>query len=172
MMRIVIISDTHGRNQNVKKVLETCGGIDYLIHLGDLCCGYYEFKDLLPCPSYIVRGNNDSSEHLPREIEAQFGKYRCLLTHGHYYGLWRGRDTLFDEAKKRGFDIVMYGHVHVPVIERRGGITVLNPGSLSFPRQEDRRPSWILMEFDDKGEAHFNINYLDTKEAEPFWLGW
>ena len=40
------------------------------------------------------------------------------------------------------------------------GLTVLNPGSLSFPRQEGRRPSYMLMDLDDEGEAHFTTCYL------------
>ena len=42
----------------------------------------------------------------------------------------------------------------------RKGITVLNPGSLSFPRQDGRRPSYMLMEIDREGEAHYTVNYL------------
>ncbi len=41
-----------------------------------------------------------------------------------------------------------------------GALTVLNPGSLSFPRQEGRRPSYMLMDLDDEGEAHFTTCYL------------
>ena len=36
----------------------------------------------------------------------------------------------------------------------------MNPGSLSYPRQEGKRPSYILMDIDDKGEAQFEIEYL------------
>ncbi|MFT4007068.1 MAG: YfcE family phosphodiesterase, partial [Lacrimispora sp.] len=28
------------------------------------------------------------------------------------------------------------------------------------PRQEGRRPSYMIMELDDKGEAHFTLNFL------------
>jgi hypothetical protein len=46
------------------------------------------------------------------------------------------------------------------VVEYDKDIIAVNPGSLTFPRQEGRRPSYILMELDEKGEAHFTINYL------------
>ena len=39
-------------------------------------------------------------------------------------------------------------------------LTVLNPGSLSFPRQEGRRPSYALMEYGESGKARFEIRYL------------
>ncbi len=65
-----------------------------------------------------------------------------------------------DEARDRGAQIAMFGHTHKPCLDMRKGITVLNPGSLSFPRQDGRRPSYMLMEIDREGEAHYTVNYL------------
>ena len=76
------------------------------------------------------------------------------------YGVSFELETIKDEAKARKVDIVMFGHTHKPYLERRGDLTVLNPGSLSFPRQEGRRPSYMLMDLDDEGEAHFTTCYL------------
>ena len=63
-------------------------------------------------------------------------------------------------AQGRDFDIVMYGHTHRPLIDIRKDIIVMNPGSLSYPRQEGRRPSYIVMETDQNGDAEFEIKYL------------
>jgi predicted phosphodiesterase len=69
---------------------------------------------------------------------------------------------LKDEAKSRGFNIVMYGHTHRPSIDMSDPeVTVINPGSLAYPRQEGRRPSYIIMEIDRHGEAHFALNMLE-----------
>ena len=46
------------------------------------------------------------------------------------------------------------------VLEQKENITVLNPGSLSYPRQDGRKPSYMLMEIDRNGEAHYTLNYL------------
>ena len=54
----------------------------------------------------------------------------------------------------------MFGHTHKPYLDVQEGLTVLNPGSLSYPRQEDRRPSYIWMEIDEEGKAHYEIRYL------------
>ena len=35
-MKILIVSDTHGRHRNLDEVLEREGKIDMLIHLGDV----------------------------------------------------------------------------------------------------------------------------------------
>ncbi|MBQ5951464.1 MAG: metallophosphoesterase [Lachnospiraceae bacterium] len=165
-MRIVIVSDTHGRNDNFKKLMKTCGGADAVVHLGDVYMDANSFRKLCPYPLYIVRGNGDFLGDLPKEETAQFGKYKCLLIHGHDRAVYRGALPLFYEAKERGFDVVMFGHTHRPSVQTQEGVTVLNPGSLSFPRQENGRPSWILMDIDDKGEAHYNINYLDGRDRE------
>ena len=85
---------------------------------------------------------------------------RCCLTHGHYYYVSAGLDTLRKEAYSRGMDIVMFGHTHRPLIEYDKELTVINPGSLSYPRQPGRKPSYIMMELDREGEAHFTIHYL------------
>ena len=112
------------------------------------------------CPAQIIAGNNDFFSSLPREREFNIGKYRVWLTHGHNYYVSMGDTLLKEEAILRGVDIVMFGHTHRPVIEIGKTLTAVNPGSLSFPRQEGRRPSYILMELDKNGEAHYHLNFL------------
>lgn len=83
-----------------------------------------------------------------------------MVTHGHYYCVSTGHELLRDEGKARDFDIIMFGHTHKPVIDRSGGITILNPGSLTYPRQEGKRPSYIVMEIEEGGAVHFSLEYL------------
>ena len=47
-----------------------------------------------------------------------------------------------------------------PVIDIDDDIIAVNPGSLSYPRQEGRRPSYIIMELDREGVAHYTVNYI------------
>lgn len=159
-MRILIISDTHKKHENLKRVLESVSPIDLLIHLGD-AEGYEDIiGEMAGCPMEIVAGNNDFFSKLPREKELQIGKYRVLITHGHYYYVASGIADIMSEAQARGVDIVMFGHTHVPLIEYGEHVIALNPGSLSYPRQEGKRPSYILMDINKKGEAFFEIEYL------------
>ena len=55
----------------------------------------------------------------------------------------------------------MCGHTHRPVIEQERDLTLINPGSLSYPRQEGHVPSYVLMEIDQKGVAHYTLNFLE-----------
>ena len=160
MKKIMVVSDTHKHHRNLARALEQAGTPDLLIHLGD-AEGYEDYiADMAGCPLEIISGNNDFFSHLDREKEISIGKYRTFLTHGHFYSVSVGTERLIDEAQDRGVQIAMFGHTHKPYLERRGDLTVLNPGSLSFPRQEGRRPSYMLMDLDDEGEAHFTTCYL------------
>ena len=165
MKKILITSDTHRRDGNLLEVIQNEAPFDMFIHLGDA----EGSEDMITswckeqnqdCEVYMVLGNNDFFSHLDREKEISIGKYRAFLTHGHFYSVSVGTERLIDEAQDRGVQIVMFGHTHKPYLERRGDLTVLNPGSLSFPRQEGRRPSYMLMDLDDEGEAHFTTCYL------------
>ena len=159
-MRILIVSDTHRRHGYLMEALERVQPIDLLIHLGDAEGEEEEIALLAECPVEIVLGNNDFFSDLPREKAVQLGRYRVLLTHGHYYGVNMGLSMIRKEAAAGNYDIVMFGHTHRPVIAEENGIIALNPGSISYPRQEGRSPSCIFMEIDQKGEAQFEIMYF------------
>lgn len=159
-MKILIVSDTHGHEKNLETVIEKTVPVDLFIHLGDIE-GHEDYIEALAgCPVHMVSGNNDFFSELPREEELQLGRYRVLITHGHYYGVSVGTSRLKEEAASRNIDIVMYGHTHRPEIDREEEVTVVNPGSLSYPRQWGRKPSYLIMELDKEGEAHYTINYL------------
>ena len=159
-MKILIVSDTHKAHGNLEKVLEKVRPIDMLIHLGDTEGGEDHIAELAGCPAHIIRGNNDFFSDLPRESEFTIGRYRVWLTHGHNYYIAMNNEIIKEEARARNVDIVMCGHTHKPVVEIDHDITLINPGSISYPRQDNRRPSYVIMEIDREGEAHYTINYL------------
>lgn len=159
-MRILIVSDTHGSRKNLDTILENVGAIDMFIHLGDLEGGEKYIQAAVDCEKHMIRGNNDFFSELEKEEEFFLGRYKVLICHGHYYYVSMNTERIKEEARARGVNIVMFGHTHKPLLEIESDMIVLNPGSVSFPRQEGRRGSFILMELDEKGEAHFTINYL------------
>ncbi len=160
-MKILIVSDTHRYNENYLRVLERVAPIDMVIHCGDIEGSEYAIAQSAGCPVQMVQGNNDFFSDLPREKEFQLGKYKVWMTHGHTYGVTVGNSYIKAEAKDRGADIVMYGHSHKPIVDMDDGIIAVNPGSLTYPRQDGRKPSFIIMELDKNGEAHFTINYVE-----------
>ncbi len=161
-MKILIVSDTHRKNENYIKVLQKVGTVDMVIHLGDIEGSEYTIQEAAGCPVEMVAGNNDFFSNLPSEKTLQIGRYCVMITHGHHYYINMGNEMLKKEAIVQGADIVMYGHTHKPVIDVSDEITAINPGSLSYPRQENRKPSYIVMEVDDLGAARFNLEYVES----------
>lgn len=158
-MKVLIVSDTHRKTENYVKVVEMHKP-DMVIHCGDAEGTEYIISEAARCPVSMVLGNNDFFSDLPREAEFNIGKYKVWVTHGHNYYVSMGNENLKREARVRGKDIVFYGHTHKPVIDMEGGVIAVNPGSLSYPRQEGHRPSYVIMEIDRFEELHFAIAYL------------
>lgn len=158
-MKILIISDTHGRNNYVENTLDKVGPVDLLIHLGDFGGGEDYIEEISHCRIEMVSGNNDFFNGLPKDKIIRVGKYAIMLTHGHRYGVNYSTGNILDIAEKNKVDIVMFGHTHIPVIDLSHEVWLINPGSLALPRQYGRIPTFIIMEIDPYGEAHFTLNY-------------
>lgn len=165
-MKVLIVSDTHRRDGNLRSVIEKTAPFDMMIHLGDTEGSEVWFRECVDnenCVIHAVQGNNDFFSNTDKEKEISIGRYRAFLTHGHAYGVSLGTEGIKEEARARQADIVMFGHTHKPCLEHCGdGLVVLNPGSLSYPRQDGRKPSYMIMELDRQGEAHFTINYVEN----------
>jgi len=159
-MKVLIVSDTHSVNENLYKVIEKESPMDMLIHLGDGEGVENELDKIITCPIHIVGGNNDFFSRLPKEKEFFIGGYHVFATHGHAYLVSLNEEHVKEEGKGRGADIVMYGHTHKPIIKEEKGFIILNPGSLSYPRQEGREPSYIIMDVTHGEKAKFEIKYL------------
>ncbi len=160
-MKILIVSDTHRVHKYLEIALERVGEIDVMIHLGDVE-GRDDYISLLAdCPVHYVAGNNDFWSGLPEEDHLFIKGHHIYLTHGHYLQVSRGCERLAATARAKGADIVMYGHTHRPFYkEEDDGLLILNPGSISLPRQEGRRPSYMVMEIDEQGKVDVEIEYI------------
>lgn len=159
-MKILVVSDTHRKNNNYFEALQRVRP-DLVIHCGDVEGSEYALTESAECPVQIVLGNNDFFSYLPRELELKIGSHKVWVTHGHNYYVSMGNENIKREAMARGMDVVLYGHTHRPVIDMDGDVIAVNPGSISYPRQDGRMPSYCVMELDEKDELHFSIQYLD-----------
>lgn len=165
MLRILIMSDSHGRNGNVElaieQVREEIGEFQMLIHLGDVGDAR-EIESLAGVPCYIVRGNTDYDAKLLNANVIEAGGHRIFATHGHLYQVDMRLDLLRFAALENDCDIAMYGHTHVPYLEEDpDDITILNPGSISKPRQADHRYTYMVMEIDDEDEVTYELRYVE-----------
>ena len=158
--KILIVSDTHGHNSLYLQLVEKLSPLDMVVHCGDTDGSDATITMSPDCPVCLVRGNNDYFSDAPRDAELQIGKHRIMVTHGHHYYISMGNEILKQEALARGCDIVMYGHTHRPVVDASTAVTAVNPGSLTYPRQENRKPSYIIMTIDENEDVHYEIKYL------------
>ena len=161
-MKWLIASDVHGSAYYCEKLLEAFEKekADKLLILGDVLYhgprndlpeGYApkkviamlnELKDRIIC----VRGNCDTEVDqmvLEFPVLADYGiltvKNRMIYaTHGHKYG----PDNLPPLQKN---DVLLFGHIHVPKCYERDSILILNPGSVSIPK-ENSPHSYMTLE--------------------------
>ena len=159
-MRILVVSDTHRHDELCLALLEHRGPFDMFIHCGDVEGSETKLSLAANCECHMVTGNNDFFSCLPRETEFMMGNYKAFLTHGHTYHCSFELEYLKQEAISRGANIVFYGHTHKSVAKWDSGILFINPGSISFPRQEGRRQSYVLMEINEKSELSYEICYI------------
>lgn len=160
-MRVLIVSDTHGHEDNLEKVLQKTGMPDHMIHLGDSESGETRIREMVQCPLHMVAGNCDFFSRLPKTQIVEIGDQRILITHGHYYYVSVGMRDLVEDAKANSCTVAMFGHTHKPFLDQSDtDVTILNPGSLSFPRQEGRRPSYAVMTLGDGAGTQYRFYYL------------
>ncbi len=145
-MKVLVISDTHGRDENFNKVWEKEQPVDYILHCGDVegRADYIRYKT--PGPCCIVSGNCDFDRQLPPSVELDLLGHHLFLTHGHRQGVKRSHDGILLAAQLHEAEIVCYGHSHMPELTWKEGVLLCNPGSLTYPRQLGRLPSYIILD--------------------------
>lgn len=156
MKLFLIMSDTHGDLSKAKEVLGHYPQIDALIHLGDYFRDAAILQSQFQVPEFIqIPGNCDYVFDVPgdRVIEAE-GK-RIFLTHGHRYDVKSGILRLDAKATKDKYDIVLFGHTHIPLLKNTASTLFLNPGSIAYPRGLSG-PTYALLEI-SRGRAEARI---------------
>lgn len=175
-MKIMVASDIHGSAYYCQKMTEAYknSGAQKLLLLGDIL--YHGPRNDLPkeyAPKKViemlnnisdeilcVRGNCDSEVDqmvLKFNIMAEYaiiydGERMIFATHGHKFN----KDNL--PSLKKG-DILLHGHTHIPVNKSIDGITVMNPGSVSIPKENSWHGYMIIENgtytwYDFDGNSH------------------
>lgn len=122
MMRIGIISDTHGllRPEAIQRLAEA----EHIIHAGDIGApGVIEGLRRI-APTTAIRGNIDAGEWAKDYSDTEV----VVLGGRALYVLHNLKDIKLDPAAC-SFDVVISGHSHRPKIETKNGVLYINPGS-------------------------------------------
>ncbi len=141
-MKIYVLSDSHN-SLLFAPFLEKCQNADMVIHCGDGQRDVEDLKSVLTCPVYAVKGNCDILGKREEIIDIE--GHRIFVTHGDMYGVKYSHSGLVLKAKELNADIVLYGHSHVPDISYHENIWLINPGSLTRPR-ENKVPTYCILE--------------------------
>ena len=144
MIRLALVSDSHGRGDTLKAAAGGMEGCEGLCHLGDLVPDGQRMSQMLGLPLYGVRGNCDGWENAPEEMVLNVAGHKLLLCHGHRYGVKESLTRLYLRGQEAGADIVLYGHTHQPRVDRNGPMMLINPGALMNWR-------WAVLEFREMG---------------------
>lgn len=172
-MKLMFASDIHGSAYWAEKVLERFEEeqADYLVLLGDIL--YHGPRNPLPKeynPQAVIqllnsikdkiiaiRGNCDSEVDqmvLEFPIMADYNiiplnNRKLMASHGHLY-----HDKQLPSSLVEG-DIFIFGHIHIPVLEQKDGVYILNPGSATLPK-ENHPNSYGILE-----NHHFKVKTFD-----------
>ena len=133
-MRIVVISDSHGRTDRVRAAIAQQPQADLFIFLGD---GLRDFKQDMrgvPKEDWCVCGNCDFGYDVEYNLVSYVRDIKFFCTHGHQWNVKLGLEELLQQAKEKGAGVVLYGHTHQSFYKYCDGMHVMNPGSIGNPR--------------------------------------
>lgn len=150
MVRMIVCSDSHNNYFALEAALQAHPEAELLLHLGD---GEREFDDLAAAypqrRMVFVRGNCDwSSPEKPLRL-LMVGGRRILMTHGHLFGVKQDVSRLLEQARQSKAELCCFGHTHTSLSSIQNGIHLLNPGSLTHPRNGP--PTYGLVELTEQG---------------------
>ena len=132
-MRVLVLADSHGRSELLRKAVEAHPEAEAVIHLGD---GSWDMEGLEFLPGQTVlqlRGNNkNDSRELPYSLHGDFGGVRYYACHGHRERIKFTDETVLEKAQKYGASLVLHGHIHSPSVETRGGVLLVDPGAVKY----------------------------------------
>ena len=119
-MKILLVSDTHGRNDVLEQLYKCYPTLDLYLHAGDSeAYGSYALG-----PFVTVRGNCDYDYNLPNLYQVDTPSGKLVMKHVPY----------LHENEKKDTRIFIHGHTHKNEVKVVDNILYICPGSLSYSR--------------------------------------
>jgi uncharacterized protein len=118
-VKIGVISDTHGLMR--PQALQALRGSELILHAGDIGAPTILEQLEAIAPVTAIRGNNDTDAwamQIPERVDLELEGVRVHMLH-----------NVKELGATDGTRVVIAGHSHRPLIERRDGVMYLNPGS-------------------------------------------
>lgn len=147
-IKLGVIFDTHvptRAKQIPQKVLNTFKqeNVDYILHAGDLVNN--DIVEILEsiAPVIAVSGNMD-----PPSVVNRYPKTRTIKINDLKIGLTH-RPKRINFIKEKGWKLLIHGHTHRPKVDKLDSVSIINPGSVTDPRQSEKS-FMIIKIYDNK----------------------
>jgi putative phosphoesterase len=162
-MKYLVVSDIHGDLTGAEALQNAVEKVqpDRILCLGDILYhgprndlpANYAPKKVIPIMNALkdkiiaVRGNCEAEvDQMVLDFACMadynivpFGANNIFMSHGHIYG-----PSSLPSLKEN--DIFLSGHTHIPTAEKKDGIYLCNPGSISIPKNNHPRTYAVLDE--------------------------
>ena len=102
---------------------------------------------LLQLKPFIDLEINEKKIHITHELQPELGKYTF-----NFKAL----------TKYFKYDIIIFGHTHLPLVQYLNNSIVINPGSLGFPVDLKRKGSYMILDLEKMEVKIKHINYSKT----------
>jgi uncharacterized protein len=163
LIKALIISDTHmpkkGNHLPDEIQDRLSEGVDYILHAGDWSDRTL-YEELCKWGTvYGVRGNveaEDWKDILPDKQIIEIGHLSIGIVHGH---LGKGKATperAFHLCQDDDVDLIIFGHSHIPFLEKRNNKILFNPGSPTDKRRQKEFSYGLLT----VGEKSFQLEHI------------
>jgi len=152
LMKVLVISDTHGYIYNARKAIDRNPEVQMILHLGDYCRDALQLSELYPnIKLEYVYGNCDIGvEGICAEKIIDIEGKKIFMTHGHRYSVKWDHSRILEKAEEHNADLILYGHTHISVIDNIRNILIINPGSISESRS-DKTESFAVLDISKDG---------------------
>ncbi len=161
--RIAVVSDTHGNLEGLRAAIRDIasrGRVDLFIHLGD----NYEDAEVFDefCYDYLrvpgVFHDLYADRRVPNRLIERFLGWKFMLSHTHES---HPHDLSTDprpelEAASGNVDVILFGHLHVPLLEVENGVLMVNPGHLKTDDKRGFPPTYALLDV-EKGRIEERV---------------
>lgn len=176
MIKIGVMSDSHQNLNYVEKITDFLVkhyNIDYIVHLGD------DYSDTKVFEKYDVKVIKVPGVFSTRYQDLNITNRKLVKFEGLYFMVSHTvkshendlpTDPVPEEIiENNKVDVFLYGHSHIPVIEKKNNILFINPGHLKTEDRKGYPPTVALLEVENK---YIKVTLMEIdgkiKESQEF----
>lgn len=161
MVRVLIVSDSHGLTEELAVIKER-HHTDYMIHCGDseLDADSSELAGF-----YKVAGNCDFDTKYPNEEVVNIDDLTFFVAHGHLHNVKSNINTISYRAEEEKAQVVCFGHTHVAGAQKFGEQLLINPGSIRQPRNRIEK-TYAVIQWQSRSNIHVYFYTVDGERVD------